>query len=178
MTRSSNTVLNKSCESRHPRFVPDLRENALHVVSSPCFVNALYMRLRQFSSIPRLLRFPYINDEHRQMPFLCLSRWYCAFSFQFIDTVNFIGFSNVDPTLRSWDKPYLSWYPVRLIDYWSPDTSLRNSASVSLRAAGSQFSYYMFLWFRYRDNSGLVEWVRRFFLRCFGIVCVELVFFS
>lgn len=156
-------MLNKSCESRHPCFVPDLRENALRVVSSPFFVNALYVRLRQFSSIPRLLRFPYIHDEYRQLPFLCLSRWYYGFSFQFIDTVNFIGFSNIDPTLRSWDKPYLSRYPVRLIDYWSPDTSLRNSASVSLRDIGLQFSYYMFLWFRYQDDSGLVEWVRRFF---------------
>lgn len=71
VARSSSTELDKSHESIHPCFLPDLWKKAPCGVSSTCFVDAV-MRLREFSSVPRLLRFPYINDEYCQMPFLYL----------------------------------------------------------------------------------------------------------
>lgn len=69
VARSSSTELDRSHESIHPCFLPDLQRKAPCDVSSACFVDAV-MRLRQFSSVPRLLRFPYINDDYCQMPFL------------------------------------------------------------------------------------------------------------
>ena len=71
VARSSSTELDKGHEGIHPCFLPDPWKKAPCGVSSTCFVDAV-TRLREFSSVPRLLRFPYVNDEHRQMPFLYL----------------------------------------------------------------------------------------------------------
>ena len=66
MSRTTNTMLNKSGKSGHPCLVPDLRENVfsfspLSMMLALCLLCMAFIMLRYVSSIPTLLRIFIIN---------------------------------------------------------------------------------------------------------------------
>lgn len=56
MARTSNTVLNKKGESKHPCFVLEIRVNALSLSLLNTKFDVGFLRLKKFLSIPSVLR--------------------------------------------------------------------------------------------------------------------------
>ena len=116
VARTSNTMLNKRCESRHPCLVPDLKGHtcSFHLLCMMLAAGLSYMvfiMFRYVPSNPTLLRVFIINVcwilSKAFSASIDMMMWFLAFIFFYMVNHTY-GFVNVAPSLHSQNKPYLT----------------------------------------------------------------------
>ena len=114
MARTSNTMLNRSGESRHPCLMPYLRGKAfgfclLNMLLSVRFLHMAFIILKYAPSIPTLLSVFIINVccTLSNAFSASIDMIMCFLSFiLFMWCITFIDFVNIVPSLHPWNKSH------------------------------------------------------------------------
>ena len=156
-------MLNNSGESGHLCLVPDLRGNAFSF--SPLRMFAVGLSYMAFIILPFYAHFWSFFFYHKWVlnfvkSFFCIYRdYHMVFIFQFVNHIDWFAYT--EESLHPWDKPdLLMVYDLCnvllncLLEFW---WFLHLCSSVILVC---DFLFcVVFVWFCYRGDSGLKEWV-------------------